>query len=161
MTRLGLALALVLLVPVASAERHLARVDGVRVEPGNQILRITWTASTDPAIAGYYVFVYAEGRLIQRLNATEPLANFRGAVNERPYAVVVAGHDAQGNAGPPSLPVGATPTLRHDQTYLALGLLVLWFGLWSYTWILARIERRLQDQEVLHPRSPDSKEKKP
>lgn len=134
-------LALVLLAPIAAAAP--GATGNVNVRAGNQELVITW----DP-VAGavdYEVYVYGGGHLVQTLTANATTATFRG-VNERSYAIEVAARDASGAEGPRSEPVAATPSLRHDQTYLALGLIVLWSGVWLYALLLARTERDLRNR---------------
>jgi fibronectin type III domain protein len=145
-------LGLLVLLPVAAAVPQAVPA-GVQVEAGNQVLRITWQAVPDADASGYYVYVYASGVLVPSstnanwtLDAPTTEAVYRGAVNGRAYAVAVAAHDAAGQAGPMSPPVAATPRLAQDPTYLAVGLVVVWAGLWGYVLLLARLERGLQDR---------------
>jgi hypothetical protein len=145
MKRVALLLALCL-VPSATASDHLPLIRDLRVHAGDQVLLIEWAPADDSAVVGYVVRVWAEGRLVQTLNATEPRARFLGAVNERPYAVQVAARDANGDTGPFSPPVAAVPRMDRDQTYLALGLIVVWVGLWAYAVLLTRVERNLVNE---------------
>lgn len=140
----------VLVAPLVVAGGHLEAPANVRVEAGNQVLRISW----DPVegAAGYSVYVYARGALVDpdgdnvTYAVTGTSATHVGAVNDQSYAVVVAARGAEGVPGLRSDPVAATPTLRHDQTYLALGLIVVWVGIWGYAVVLTRIERGLAAQ---------------
>lgn len=143
--RLGLAfLAVVLLAPLAQAADFPAPAN-VRVQPGNQALIVRWDAVAAAGVTGYFVHVYADGALVQTLDATGTEATFRG-VNDRPYAVTVAAHDATGSPGAASTPVAAVAELAEDQTYLALGLIVIWFGIWMYAFLLTRTERDLRNR---------------
>lgn len=137
---------LLLLVPGAMASSHVPAVANVRVESGNQSLRISWNAVDSDVVVGYRVEVYQDGQLTQRMNTTETMATYRG-VNERSYAVRVAALDATGVPGPWSEPAAGTPTLKMDQTYLALGLILVWGGVWAYPFILSRIESRIRKDE--------------
>lgn len=138
---LGLAL---LLAPVTAADSHLPLVDGVRVEAGNQRLTIHWEPVNSDQVAGYSVYIYRDGALVQTLNrTTTTTATYIGAVNGRSYAVQVAAYDAAGRPGPASAPVAATPQLADDAAYLVAGLLVVVLGLAGYALLLATVERRL------------------
>jgi len=137
-----------LLAPIVAAAPTQAPAD-VQVHAGNQALTIRWQSVPDAT--GYYVSVYADGHLIApdasdnwTLDVAATQTTYRGAVNGRSYAIVVAAHDASGQAGPPSAPAAATPRLAQDPTYLAVGLVVVWAGLWGYVLILARIEHGLR-----------------
>lgn len=146
-----LALLALLLVPVTAASSHLDAPGDVQVEAGNQVLTIRWGAVAEAT--GYYVYVYSDGKLISAqadgnwtLDVTGTQATYRGAVNGRSYAVAVAAHGADGTPGAPSAPVAATPRLARDPTYLAVGLIVVWAGLWGYVLLLANLERQLRDR---------------
>ena len=138
-----LAVLAILFLPTGAAQAPIPAVENLQVEPGNQILRIRWDALGDPAVAGYYVYVYSDRGLIQQINTPDAAATYYGAVNDRTYTVQIAAHDASGAPGALSAPVGATPTLRHDQTYLAVGLMIVWLGIWIYAMLLTRAERDL------------------
>lgn len=139
----GLFLLALLLLPAVLAQAP-AQVENVRVEAGNQILRVTW----DPVAGapGYTVVVYQDGSELQRADATTNQFVTRNVINDRPYAVAVAARASDGSLGPWSAPAAGVPTSRYDQTYLALGLGLTWVGLWLYAALLTRAERDLHNK---------------
>jgi hypothetical protein len=146
---------LVLLAPMAAAQAP--PVEGVEVESGNHVLQIRWKPVE--GASSYTVHVYSDGAILQRINTTEAHATFRGT-NDKAYAIQVSARDAQGVEGPLSPPVAGMPTLRGDQTYLALGLIIVWLGIWLYATLLTRTERRLQDRlDKLMAESPSPRDR--
>lgn len=142
-----LALVLLLALPTAQSLGHIAAPTNVRVDAGSQILTIHWDPVDDDAVRGYLVRVHGpDGTLVDESRTNGTTATTRDVINDRSYAVQVAALDENGQAGAWSAPVGATPTLKHDQTYLALGLIVVWLGIWVYALALTRIERNLRQR---------------
>lgn len=136
---------LAILLPMAAATTHLAAPADVRLEEDNQVIRITWS-SVDGA-TGYYLYVYSEGELVQpdetkdhTMDVDATSTTYRGT-NARSYVVMVAAHGADGVAGARSDPVTGTPNLAGDERYLAIGLIVVWAGLWGYVLLFTRLDR--------------------
>lgn len=144
MKRLLPLLAATLLFPIVAAHpADYPRVENLQLAPGNQRIDIAWDAIPPTAeVVGYAVLVYSEGEFVQRINTTETRATFLGAINGRTYVVEVVAVDAADRQGPPAVAT-TQPRFEADLTYLALGLAVVWIGLWGYAVMLARRSRDL------------------
>lgn len=135
-------LAVLLLAPGACAQNgseDLYTISDLRAEATNQRVDLSWSAPTSAA-ASYRVYVFEDGReFTNRTINNQTTASFL-LTNGRTYAFQVAAIQPDGNEGPLSPPVAATPRLERDLAYLAAGLIAVWVGLFGYAAFLARKE---------------------
>lgn len=120
----------------------LPGITNLRVVPGNQRIDASWDVVVDPNVTGYRATVWHEDRILCQSNTTQSRFSCAPAVNGEFYLVEVSVRDAEDRAGPPAFEF-AQPVFEDDQTYLALGLIVVWGGVLGYAVMLAHASRRL------------------